>query len=102
MVRWGVTPDALIARSASITSAALQPLSRAPVPSSQESRCAPRMTNSSGASLPRISATTFESEGGPTRLVGKKKTPPQDFPRRKHAGDAFAVLPGHDHHGKPV
>src|SRR5256885_15326388 len=40
MVRRGRSPVALMARAASITSAALQPLSSAPVPSSHESRCA--------------------------------------------------------------
>src|SRR5258707_88517 len=50
MVRRGRSPVALMARAASMTSAALQPLSSAPVPNSQESRCAPRMTASSGFS----------------------------------------------------
>ena len=37
----------------------MTPLSSAPVPRSHESRCAPIRTTSSGASRPRISATTF-------------------------------------------
>jgi hypothetical protein len=53
-------PVALIARAASMTRAALQPSSRAPVPRSQESRCAPRMTASSGFSYPRISPMDIE------------------------------------------
>src|SRR6266576_1797732 len=63
IVRRGFKPDALIVRSASTTKAALHPLSRAPVPSSHESRCAPRITNSSGRSLPLISPTTLDVVG---------------------------------------
>ena len=74
--RRGFSPDALIARKASITSAALQPLSSAPVPSSQESRCAPRTTYSSGFSLPRISATTFHVLMAPTNFVRDRKIGP--------------------------
>ena len=70
MERRGFNPEALIARSASTTSAALQPLSSAPVPSSQESRCAPRMTNSSGFSLPLISAITLAVLIGPPIWLG--------------------------------
>ena len=62
--------EAFSVRSASITSAALQPLSSAPVPNSHESRCAPRITNSSGFSFPRSSAMTFDAVIGPPILLG--------------------------------
>ena len=68
--RLGRSPEFLMARSASITSAALQPSSSAPVPSSQESRCAPNSTHSSGFSLPRSSATTLLVSIGPPILLG--------------------------------
>ena len=61
---------AFIALAASITSAALQPLSSAPVPSSHESRWAARITTSSGFSRPRISPTTFSCSIGPPTLFG--------------------------------
>ena len=60
IVRLGTIPEALIARNASTTKAALQPLSSAPVPSSHESRCAPRMTNSSGF----LAAANFRDDVG--------------------------------------
>ena len=61
-VRRGRSPrlaSAASARATSSTSATLQPLSSAPRPRSQLSRCAPRMTTSSGLSRPRTSATTL-------------------------------------------
>ena len=58
-----VLASAAICRAASITSATLQPLSSAPWPRSQLSRCAPRITNCSGFMEPRISPTTFAVVG---------------------------------------
>ncbi len=58
-----------------MTSAAFTPLSSAPVPSAQLSRCAPSTTTSSGFSLPRISATTFcASKVGPMRFTMSIRT----------------------------
>ena len=74
MVRRGRKPDALMARSTSITSAALHPLSSAPVPNSHESRCAPSTTNSSGFSLPRSSATTLAAVIGPPTRLGMERS----------------------------
>ena len=71
--RRGRSPVRWMSRAASITSAALQPLSSAPVPSSQESRCAPSTTNSSGFSRPRISATTFSCSAGPPIWLGSSR-----------------------------
>src|SRR2546422_7499289 len=90
MVPRGRRPVAAMARAASITSAALQQLSSAPVPSSQESRCAPRITTSSGFSRPRISPTTFSCSSGPPILLGiEKRTrtrcPPDPLAEMKRA-----------------
>src|ERR1051325_10065673 len=101
MVRRGRTWEALIARRVSTTRAALQPLSRAPVPSSQESRCAPTMTNSSGFSAPRSSAITLAALMGPPIWFGMLVGPHQIFDGEQ-ARHAFAIFPGNDHHGQLV
>ena len=59
IVRFGFTPERAMVRAASMTTADPVPLSVVPVPRSQLSRWAPRMTTSPGRSLPRISPTVF-------------------------------------------
>jgi hypothetical protein len=59
IVRFGRAPAAARRRIASITTENPEPLSTAPVPASNESRWAPRMTVSSGAAVPGIQAATL-------------------------------------------
>jgi len=59
MVRLGLRFSLASARAASRTAMEPVPLSVEPVAKSQESKCAPRMTISSGFSLPRNSATVL-------------------------------------------
>ena len=70
MVRRGNRPVALMARAASITIAALQPLSSAPVPSSHESRWAPRMTDFVGLFAAANFADHVFWSTGPPILLG--------------------------------
>src|SRR5271157_3178358 len=94
MVRFGRTPAGLIARSESMTSAALHPLSSAPVPSSQESRCAPMITISFGSSLPFSSATTLLVViGGPIffAMGQQARDPLSIFARQQNLRDRIDV-----------
>ncbi len=59
IVRLGLSPDRASVRAASSTTIDPAPLSVTPVPRSQLSRWAPRITTWPGSSLPLISATVF-------------------------------------------
>ena len=75
MVRGGCFGSWPMSRAASMTIPHPAPSSIAPVPRSQESRCAPRSTISSGLPLPRISPITLaDSASGRWPQVSVKRT----------------------------
>src|SRR6266446_919418 len=81
IVRFGFAPTFCKARAAASTAIDPVPLSVAPVPRSQESRCAPMITNSSGFSVPRISATVlYTCTGFPLKLPSIAAAPTGQSP----------------------
>ena len=90
MVRRGLRPRLDCTRSASTTRAELHPLSSAPVPRSQESRCA-----EDNELVLAAASSSFDVLNG-RRLLRIEGQPKRDV-RRQQTGDAFSIFAAGDH-----